>query len=44
MVRRWQAELHLELSLLHILAEYWPYSFKMRPKIAISMNDTDYAK
>lgn len=35
---------YLELSLLHILAEYWPYSFKMSPKIAISMNDTDYAK
>lgn len=30
---------NLELSLLHILAEYWPYSFKMSPKIAISMND-----
>lgn len=28
----------------YILAEYWPYSFKMSPKIAISMNDTDYAK
>lgn len=33
-----------ELCLLHILAEYWPYSFKMSPKVAISMNDTDYAK
>lgn len=33
----------LELSPLHGLAEYWPYSFKMSPKIAISMNDTDYA-
>lgn len=35
---------NLEIGLLHILAEYWPYSFKMSPKIAISMNDTDYAK
>lgn len=33
----------LELSPLHGLAEYWSYSFKMSPKIAISLNDTDYA-
>lgn len=33
----------LELGPLHGLAEYWPYSLKMSPKIAISMNDTDYA-
>lgn len=34
----------LELGPPHVPASYWPYSFKVSPKFARSMDDTDYAK